>query len=265
MISIKINNKKDYNDVLEYLAMQMPQAQYHFKKNNEIQFQCYGIFAKIEKYMNENSIKFNSKIINEDDKIKITVKNKISRLIFDKNIYYDKFVDNLLNSNFSILDSYRSAFKDVDKIRAANLLQKTEVWKKYFKKLETKQGKTKSEKEKIRLYSQFKQQFILCPFDAYIYYVEDVEEGSTIANILGADTNSIILVLSFLYRFMQELKRDYFMNRIKNKIIEEIEQIQLTSRYNFKILGKFENTKHFLKKNDIIIEDIISENIDEDY
>lgn len=191
----------------------------------------------------------------------ITLVKKVTKIIFeDKNKYEDDFARQLAFNNFKIHDAYQSAFKDVAKVKASALLQDVRIWQVIFDTLLNKdiKNQTDTEQEWIESYQKFIDQFEISPFEAFSFYVENHKNiGKPIAEIISDNPVQDIMILAFLYKFFDEIEREYFYSMTKDRLKEEIKQVELTAKHDIKISSNFEATKKMLRKNKIFLEQIL--------
>lgn len=193
--------------------------------------------------------------------MEILLVKKVTKIVFeDKNKYEDEFARQLALNDFQIYQAYQTAFKDVAKVKASVLLQDPRIWQIYFEQLLKKEALQRNdiEQEWTECYEKFVDQYEISPFEAFVFYVENHKDlDKPIAELISDNPVQNIMILAFLYKFFYDIEREYFYTKTKDRLLEEMEQIELTAKRDSKIYSNFEATKKVLYKNRIYLDQIL--------
>ena len=197
---------------------------------------------------------------NTDSHVKYLVKRTLQNVVFceESNKFRKSFALKLAENGGKVLEAYESTYKKINKVRASTLLEEPEVMQYYFECLKQKKDKNEKEEEFIKKYDEFIENFEFNPFETFIYYVEihpNIKEP--VAQIISSDQVSNFYILCFLYDFFEFIDRDFYKNKIRNRIVTIIEKIKEEAIRKPDILLQYNKKVKYLHKNNIDIKDII--------
>ena len=164
------------------------------------------------------------------ENVNVKLIKKVSSVLFDAlDTKNKKFAKNIVK-NWNPLEAYNIAFEDVQKVRASYLLQDPGIWQLILQEMKSKPIKTVKESEILETFDLIVSTFDISPISLFIYYVQESDNGQSIATILNADCVQSFTAILYTHYFFILLDREYFYSKTKTALIQEIGIIKASGR-----------------------------------